>query len=207
MNHHRDGIRPRPIDDHKPYLVIKDLMHAKSISNKEGQTELINIEKILYKVLDYYDKRKKIEIPKTKIINEKKDINEKNEIKNNNNINNNLIYINENNDNKEQINNVNYTLSEYKRPEHYIIYSTSKKNVIDSTKKIYEAKEADKMFLNFWENFLKIEELENIIIDLEKNATNEKDNTINEENAKKVIETKYPNYKKYTDCLITHLEI
>ena len=134
MHHHRDGIRPRPIDDHKPYFVIKDLTQAKLTSNKEGQTELCNIEKELYKVLEYYDKRKKIEIPKSKIINEKNDKNDKNENKNNNNINNNIIYINENNDNKDQNNNayiLNYKLSEYKRPEHYIIYSSKKKNEID----------------------------------------------------------------------------
>ena len=94
MHHHRDGIRPRPIDDHKPYFVIKDLAQAKLTSNKEGQTELSNIEKELYKVLDYYDKRKKIEIPKTKIINEK---NDKNENFKNYLINNNIIYKNENN--------------------------------------------------------------------------------------------------------------
>ena len=206
MHHHRDGIRPRPIDDHKPYFVIKDLAQAKLTSNKEGQTELSNIEKELYKVLDYYDKRKKIEIPKTKIINEK---NDKNENKNNYNINNNIIYINENNDNANQNNNpyiLNYKLSEYKRPDNYIIYSSSNKNKIESTKKIYEAKEADKIFLNIHQNFTKIEELENIIIDLENKSTNEKDDKINEENAKKILETKYTNYKNYIDSIINHFK-
>ena len=42
---HRDGIRPRPIDDNKQYFVIKDLSEAKSTSNKEGHAELCNIEK------------------------------------------------------------------------------------------------------------------------------------------------------------------
>ncbi len=209
MHHHRDGIRPRPIDDHKPYFVIKDLTQAKLTSNKEGQTELCNIEKELYKVLEYYDKRKKIEIPKSKIINEKNDKNDKNENKNNNNINNNIIYINENNDNKDQNNNayiLNYKLSEYKRPEHYIIYSSKKKNEIDSTKKIYEANEEDKIFLDVRENFTKIEELENIMVDLENNATNEKDDKINEENAKKILEKNYGNYKNYFDAIITHFK-
>ena len=209
MHHHRDGIRPRPIDDHKPYFVIKDLDKAKSNSNKEGQTELSNIEKELYKVLDYYDKRKKIEIPKTKIINEKNDKNEKNENKNNYNINNNIIYINENNDNTNQNNSpyvLNYKLSEYKRPDNYIIYSSSNKNKIESTKKIYEAKEADKIFLNIHQNFTKIDELENIIIDLENKCTNEKDDKINEENAKKILETKYTNYKSYIDSIINHFK-
>ena len=145
MIHHRDGIRPRPIDDRKPYFVIKDLSEAKLTSNKEGQAELCNIEKELYKVLDYYDKIRKKQIPKTKIINDK---NDKNENKINYNINNNIIYINENNENSTQNNNayiLNYKLSEYKRPDNYIIYSSSEKNKNTSIKKIYEAKEEDKL--------------------------------------------------------------
>ena len=37
---------------------------------------------------------------------------------------------------------------------------------------------------------MKIDDLENIIIDLENNAMNEKDDKINEENARKIIEQK-----------------
>ena len=77
----------------------------------------------------------KKQIPKSKIINEK---NDKNENKINYNINNNIIYINENNDNSNQNSNaytLNYKLSEYQRPENYIIYSSSEKNKINSTKK------------------------------------------------------------------------
>ena len=203
---HRDGIRPRPIDDHKPYFVIKDLAQAKLTSNKEGNAELCNIEKELYKVLEYYDKIRKNQIPKSKIINEK---NDKNENKINLNINNNIIYINENNDNSNQNSNaytLNYKLLEYQRPENYIIYSSLEKNKINSTQKLYEAKEADKMFLNFHDNFMKINELENILIDLESNTTNEKDDKINEESARKIIEQKYPKYKKYMDSIITHFK-
>ncbi len=206
MIHHRDGIRPRPIDDQKSYLVIKDLAEAKLSANKEGQTELCNIEKELYKVLEYYDKIRKKQIPKSKIINEK---NDKNENKINYNINNNIIYINENNDNSNQNSNaytLNYKLSEYQRPENYIIYSSSEKNKINSTKKIYEAKDADTKFLNFHGEFMKIGELENILIDLENNTTNEKDDKINEEAARKIIEQKYPKCKKYMDSIITHFK-
>ena len=206
MIHHRDGIRPRPIDDQKSYFVIKDLTEAKLSSNKEGQTELCNIEKELYKVLEYYDKIRKKQIPKSKIINEK---NSKNENKINYNINNNIIYINENNESSNQNSNeyiLNYKLSEYQRPENYIIYSSSEKNKINETTKIYEAKEADKMFLNFHDNFMKIGDLENILIDLENNTTNEKDDKISEESARKIIEQKYPKYKKYMDSIITHFK-
>ena len=207
MIHHRDGIRPRPIDDRKPYFVIKDLSEAKLTSNKEGQAELCNIEKELYKVLDYYDKIRKKQIPKTKIINDK---NDKNENKINYNINNNIIYINENNENSTQNNNayiLNYKLSEYKRPDNYIIYSSSEKNKNTSIKKIYEAKEEDKLFLKIRNNFMKIEELEDIIIDLENYTTNEKDDKINEENAKTIIEQQYPKYKKYSDSIINHFKV
>ena len=209
MIHHRDGIRPRPIDDHKSYYVIKDLADAKIHSNKEGHTELCNIEKELYKVLDYYDKIRKNQIPKSKIINDKKDKNDKNENKINYNINNNIIYINENNENSNQNESayiLNYKLSEYKRPEKYIIYSSSEKNKINTTKKVYEAKEADKIFLNIRNNFMKIEELENILIDLENNTTNEKDDKINEENAKNIIEQQYPKYKKNIESIINHFK-
>ena len=207
--YHRDGIRPRPIDDNKPYFVIKDLAEAKLTSNKEEHVELCNIEKELYKVLEHFDKIRKVEIPKSKLINDKNDKNDKNENKVNLHINNNIIYINENNDNTNQNNNayiLNYKLSEYKRPENYIIYSSSEKNKVNTTKKIYEAKDADKIFINIRENFMKLEELENIIIELENNTTNEKDDKINEENARKIIEQKYPKYKKYIDSIINHFK-
>ena len=209
MIHHRDGIRPRPIDDHKPYFVIKDLAEAKLTSNKEDQAELCNIEKELYKVLDYYDKIRKNEIPKSKIINEKNERTDKNDNKINYHINNNIIYMNENNDNSNNNNNayiLNYKLSEYKRPDNYIIYSSSDKNKINTLTKVYEAKNADKIFLKIRDNFMKIDELENIIIDLENNTTNEKDDKVSEENARKLIEQKYPKYKKYIDSIINHFK-
>ena len=209
MIHHRDGIRPRPIDDHKPYFVIKDLAEAKLTSNKEDQAELCNIEKELYKVLDYYDKIRKNEIPKSKIINEKNERTDKNDNKINYHINNNIIYMNENNDNSNNNNNayiLNYKLSEYKRPDNYIIYSSSDKNKINTLTKVYEAKNADKIFLKIRDNFMKIDELENIIIDLENNTTNEKDDKVSEENARKLIEQKYPKYKKYIDSIINYFK-
>ena len=129
--HHRDGIRPRPIDDHRSLLIIKDLTQAKLNSNKEEQAKLNNIEKELYKVLEHYDKRKKGEIPKSKINNEKNDKNEKNEKIVSCNINNNIVYLKDNNDHVNQNNNdyiLNYKLKEFKRPENYIIYSSKKKN-------------------------------------------------------------------------------
>ena len=209
MIHHRDGIRPRPIDDHKPYFIIKDLAKAKLNSTKEELAELCTIEKELKKVLEYYDKIRKNEIQKSKIINEKNEKREKNQNKINYHINNNIIYINDTHDINNNNNNayiLNYKLSEYKRPDNYIIYSSSEKNKINSSKKLYEGKDADNIFLNIRDNFMKIEELENIIIDLENNCTSEKDEKINEENARKIIEQKYPKYKKYIDSIINHFK-
>jgi len=207
--HHRDGIRPRPIDDHRSLLIIKDLTQAKLNSNKEEQAKLNNIEKELYKVLEHYDKRKKGEIPKSKINNEKNDKNEKNEKIVSCNINNNIVYLKDNNDHVNQNNNdyiLNYKLKEFKRPENYIIYSSKKKNEINLNKKIYEAKEADGIFLNIRDNFMSLEELENIIIDLENNAINDKEEKINEEHAREIIETKYSKYNNYIDSIINHFK-
>ena len=102
--HHRDGIRPRPIDDHKPYLIFKDLQEAKKTADKERQDQINEIEKDLYHAIEYFDKIKKNQIPKAKIINEKNDKNENNV---NYNINNNIIYIPEKNDTTKE-NNTQY---------------------------------------------------------------------------------------------------
>ena len=42
--HHRDGIRPRPIDDHKQYLILKDLDEVKKTVDKERQIQIASIE-------------------------------------------------------------------------------------------------------------------------------------------------------------------
>ena len=192
--------RERKINCDKPFLVIKDLNEEKKRANNEQLTELNNIEKDLNKVLEYYDKRKKIQIPKGKI-------SEKNG--NNLYINNNIIYKNDSNENANSNNDeykLNYTLKEYQRPNNYIIYSSLQRNKINATKKEYEAKEADFMFLNIRGNFMKIEDLENIIADLENNVVNNKDDKIDVEKAKQIIETKYSNYKNYTDKIINHFK-
>ena len=47
-------------------------------------------------------------------------------------------------------------------------------------------------------------ELENIIIDLENNVTKDKEEKIDEDKARSIIETKYTNYKNYADSIINH---
>ena len=77
--HHRDGMRPRQIDDNKQNMIIKDLAEAKKKAIDNEQLNKINdIEKDLHKILDYFDKKKKNQIPKAKIINEKNDKNDNN---------------------------------------------------------------------------------------------------------------------------------
>ena len=151
---HRDGIRPRPIDDHKPYLVYKDLEQAKRTADKERETQINDIEKDLFHIIEYFDKIKKNQIPKAKIINEKNDKNDNNV---NYHINNNIIYKPEKNDASNQNNSqyiLNCKLTEFKRPDSYIIYSSSLQNQVNSQRKIYEATEADRIFLNIRENFM-----------------------------------------------------
>ena len=67
--HHRDGIRPRPIDDHKQYLILKDLDEVKKTVDRERQIQIAGIEEDLYRIIDFFDKKKKNQIPKAKKIN------------------------------------------------------------------------------------------------------------------------------------------
>ena len=97
-----------------------------------------------------------------------------------------IIYKNENHSNINLNNDeykLNYKLSEYKRPNNYIIYSSYERNKIKETKKEYEAKEADFIFLKIRNIGMKIEELEKIITDIENNTTDIKDEKIDEEKA------------------------
>ena len=205
--HHRDGIRPRPIDDSKQNLIIKDLAEAKNNATDKDQENKINdIEKDLYKIIEYFDKKKKNQIPKAKIINEKNDKNENNV---NYSVNNNIIYTIEKSNDPNQNNSqyiLNCKLTEFRRPESYIIYSSSLQDKLNSQRKIYEATEADKYFLTIRQNFMSLEELENIMTDLENNCTNEKDDKINEESARNIIEKKYSKYLNYIDSIINHFK-
>ena len=195
--------RERTFNYNTPFEVKKDLDKEKINANKDKLAEINNIQNDLYKVLKYYDKRKKSEIPKAKIINEK------NANMNNVCINNNIIYKNENNSNINVNNDeykLNYTLSEYKRPNNYIIYSSYERDKIKKIKKEYEAKEADFFFLKIRHNFMKIDELENIIIDIENDATDKKDEKIDEEKARNILKTKYSKYENYIDSIINHIK-
>ena len=194
----RDGMRPRQIDDNKPFQVIKDIESAKKTLPPEDKKELEKIEIYLKKVIKHFDNRKKIQTPKSIIL------------ENNNNLNN-----NEKNDKieksekkKQNTNNTNntnsdipvYTLKEYKRPDNYIIYSSKERDQPKS--KDYEAKYPDKVFLNFHGDFMKIDVLEKIISTLENNIG--KGEKIPDEMAKKIIEENFSKYKSKSDLIIKH---
>ena len=193
----RDGMRPRQIDDNKPYQVIKDIESAKKSLPPEDKKELEKIEIYLKKVIKHFDNIKKIQIPKS------------NNLENNNNLNNNEKNVNEKNDKKKQnTNNTNnsnsdipiYTLKEYKRPDNYIVYSSKERD--QPKAKDYEAKYPDKVFLNFHGDFMKIDVLENIISTLENNIG--KGEKIPDEMAKKIIEENFSKYKSKSDLIIKH---
>ena len=191
---HRDGMRPRLIDDNKPYQVIKDIEHAKKTLPPEDKKELEKFEIDLNKAIQHFDNKKKIQIPKSLILE-------------NNNLNNNdKNEKNEKIDKKKQnINNIKsdipvYELKEYKRPDNYIIYSSKER---DQPKvKDYEAKYPDQVFLNFHGDFMKLEVLEKIISALENNIG--KGEKIPDEMAKKIIEENFSKYKSKSDLIIKH---
>ena len=193
---HRDGMRPRTIDDNKSYQVIKDIEHAKRTFPPEEKKEIEKFENDLIKAIQHFDNKKKIQTPKSLIL-------EKNKLNNN---------FNEKNEKtekmKESTNNINtdipiYELQEYKRPEHYIIYSAKEKD--QSKIKDYEGKYSDKVFLNFHGDFMKLDVLESIICDFENYIG--KGDKIAEETAKKIIEEKYSKYKSKSDLIIKHFNI
>ena len=177
----RDVMRPRHIDDTKPYLVIKDI---KDTSNGEDKKELEKIEMELKKVIEQFDKDKK----KIKILNPLL-------LENNNNINNEKNEKLNSNKKKNFQNNNNqdifpkYTLQPYKRPDNYIIYSAKEKK--ETQPKDYEAKNADFIFLKYFnidKRVLDIEKLEDIFSSLEN--TIGKSEKIPDEMAKKIVEEK-----------------
>ena len=177
--------RQRYIDDNKPIHVIKDIESEKKISSQDKLEVFGKIESDLKKVLNAFDNKKKIQIPKSLLIqNNNLNNNDKNEKKNNNKKNTGL----------------NFTLSEYKRPDNYIIYSSKERNQIKA--KDYEAKYPDYLFLEYNGDFMKIEILEKIISALENSIG--RGEKIPDEMAKKIIEENFSKYKSKSDMIIKY---
>jgi len=61
---HRDGMRPRTIDDNKEYQIIKDIENIKKTLSPEEKKELEKFESDLNKVIQHFDNRKKNNYPK-----------------------------------------------------------------------------------------------------------------------------------------------
>ena len=177
--------RQRYIDDTKPFHVIKDIEKEKKISSQDKLEVIEKIESDLQKVLYAFDTKKKIQIPKSLLIqNNNLNNNDKNDKKNNN----------------KKTNGLNFTLTEYKRPDSYIIYSSQERN--QSKIKDYEAKSPDYLFLEYHGEFMKIDVLEKIISALENSIG--KGEKIPDEMAKKIIEENFSKYKSKSDIIIKY---
>ena len=185
------NLKQRFIDDTKPFHVIKDLENEKKISSQDKLEIFSKIETDLKKVLYAFDNKKKIQIPKS-LINISSN--------NNNNLKNNNLDKNERKKNNPQSPYQGFELSEYKRPDSYIIYSSKERE--QSNIKDYEAKSADFLFLEYNHDFMKIEELEKIISALENSIG--KGEKIPDEMAKKIIEENFSKYKSKSDIIIKY---
>ena len=179
-------LKQRPIDDNESFDVIKDIEHDKvmAAANK------VKAQNDIKKVLHAFDTKKKIQIPKSL-----------NNISiNNNNSKNNNFDKNERKKNNPQSTHQSFELSEFKRPDSYIIYSSKEREQLNI--KDYEAKSPDFLFLEYHGDFMKIEELEKIISALENNIG--KSEKIPDEMAKKIIEENFSKYKSESEMIIKY---
>ena len=186
--------RPRPVKYDQDYKIIKSLATSDPIYN------LADIGQELIKVFNHYEKINLKKIPENLTNTENQNFDCQN-------INNNIIYNRNNKTNENQNNdnyNLNFTPKPFNRPDKYILYSSEKQIEVKSQKKEYEFKYADEIFLNLRDNFITIEELENIIIDIDKNAMNDEINKLDEDKARIIVEKKYPNLKEKINWIINH---
>ena len=184
---HRTGFRQRPIDSTKQIQIVNNLKKVMETTDEETKKELNNIENELNKILELYDKKKIIIIPNV----------EKIDIKRNNN-DSKLKKPNSKNSEKKELNNKNnieYTQKEYKRPNHYIIYSEKERQ--ENLKRDYEATINDVNFINFEKGFMKLEELEKVISTLENDIGNGEQIPI--ERVKNLIINLYPKYENHVE--------
>jgi hypothetical protein len=155
----RTNFRHRTLDQSKPLPIIHDITevvkkedslliqipngHSDRQSERDSENREI-IEQEIKKIIDLFDKKKIIIIPKSEKIGIEKD----------------KPAINQNN----YSTNSNYAQTEYTRPNHYLIYS--EKNRFETVLKEYEATVYDIKFLQHF-NFFTVDELEKIIMTLE----------------------------------------
>ena len=163
-------------------------------AGQDAKKELSNIENDLNKNLELYNKKKIIIIPNAEKIdnynnnNENKENKEKNKKTQNKNL-----------PDKKDLNfknDIEYNRKEFKRPDHYIIYS--EKNRLENSKRDYEGTNIDMNFIvNLVDCSIKFEDLEKIISLLENDiGTGEQ---IPPERVKELIRENYPQYENYID--------
>lgn len=148
----KPSFRQRPIDYSKPLQLIKDINEVKKTADQAEKEEITIMESELKKILELYDRKKSIIIPKTEKID--KPLNEKND----------KAKTAPSAANKFD-SGLEYKQKEFVRPEHYIIYS--ERSRIENHKRDYEASRHDANFLNYENNFMTLEELEIVISTLE----------------------------------------
>jgi hypothetical protein len=125
------------------------------------------------RILDLFDKKKNIVIPKSE---EKKE-----------------TLPGQNGEGKFSINE-NYQQTHFEKPKHYIVFS--QKNQLEPKTKDYEATIHDMNFLKY-ENFITLEELEKIISDLENDIN--KGEMIPTERIREIITRTIPDNKSQVD--------
>ena len=161
-------------------------------AGQDEKKELSNIENELNTILKLYDEKKIIIIPNTQKIDN--NINDSNKEKKNK-------LQNKNSSDKKEANskykyNIEYTRKEFKRPDHYIIYS--EKNRLENSKREYEATDTDINFIpQFVENSIKVEDLEKIICLLENDIGSGEQ--IPSERVKELIKENFPKYEEYNE--------
>ena len=188
----RTGFRQRPIDATKQIQIVKNLKKVMESTDLESKKELNSIETELNKILELYDKKKIIIIPNVEKIDNRNNESNKEKLKKSNSKNSSL-------EKKELLmknkSDIEYIQKEFKRPNHYIIYSEKQRQ--ENLKRDYEATINDINFINFEKGFMKLEELENVISTLENDIGDGEQ--IPSERVKNIIIDLYPKYENYVE--------
>ena len=189
----KPSFRQRPIDYSKPLQLIKDINEVKKTADQAEKEEITIMESELKKILELYDRKKSIIIPKTEKID--KPLNEKNDKT--------PAQKAPSAANKFD-SGLEYKQNEFIRPEHYIIYS--ERSRIENHKRDYEASRHDANFLNYENNFMTLEELEIVISTLENDIGHGE--LIPRERISQLILSIYPDkadyVKKLTDVIFIY---
>jgi hypothetical protein len=180
----RTNFRPRQLDYSKPIQLISDINEVfkkedlissswsmgNSFEEKRTPSEIE-----IKRVMDLFDKKKTIVIPKVEKLNEGGNA---------------ASATGEGNFSID----LNYKQRLYERPKHYIVYS--QKNVLEPQGKDYEASIHDMNFLKY-ENTITLDELEKIISELENDIN--KGEMIPQERIREIILRTIPDRKVFVD--------